>query len=411
MTAPTEVRFKLFFLATAAAVVVLLGSPVSPLWADDVDFDFSDQPDQPDNPVNTPYNNNSANTGYGGYQGYGSSFSSADDFPSLRAPGQGTSTSTPPPSGNADEDIFTPPHNPKSPLAGAGTGSRTGSASAYHDDQDQLPHIGGKTAAIHGQSVSEASPSSNDSYPYKGRILSVGLGGEGGYVHSFQANPQNSPQWDMAGKEGLGGGGGFILNTRFFRFIGLETGLVFDHTTRHKSHTFSAQSDSGQVTFNRYPTVITNNMRIPIMVKLISPIPVWGREIGNIWLSCGPEWVIPLSVYGQMDHQITASDGIRYNENELEMMAATNQAAYMNRIREREAMHLTAGFGFGINLGASELGLGIKASWNYNHDNQYMDAFCINQDTSTCVGEEFEYSDHTLDVRAVARLLYNIPIL
>ncbi len=236
-----------------------------------------------------------------------------------------------------------------------------------------------------------------------GSKITLKAGAEGAYVHTIQNDPVGAPSNDRAGKHGPGGGGGLLLEARFLRFIGLETALLYETNTRTKE----IEINESYGTISYFPKVTADNLRIPILLKGVLSMPVHGPEEANVWIGAGPEFVIPMSVESEITYEVNSPYNVTIDGPSQARIQAQSDN-YNARTKEKSAVHLAVGTGCGLQLGPVELGFAARASWNFGHENDYVQHLCLG---NQCMADKYEYSEHTLDLRAMLRLLYIFPIL
>ena len=175
-------------------------------------------------------------------------------------------------------------------------------------------------------------------------------------------------------RAGAGGGAGLYLQARFIRFIGFETGMLYEWNSIWEN----LNLDGVHVKF----TAVNNVLRFPFLVKGI--LPLAGARLA---LAIGPEVVVPVSTSASTDISLPS---------------------FRFEARSKVSTMLTMGFDIDIELPAHLLvPIGIRASYNLTQPSDYVDRVTVTHAGQLLTGENVLYQN-SWDFRFQIGLAYEL---
>lgn len=231
-----------------------------------------------------------------------------------------------------------------------------------------------------------------------GERVALSLGLAGGFVATLRAAPADAPSTE-AGMWGPGGGMGLLIEGRFWRYLGLELGLVYDVLQLSKETTVAEEytGEPQRVSTSYRPRLRSTVLRVPLLVKVVVPAGPLRFSLG-----AGPELALGLQTTADIE---VATPGYRLTGAAADELAA--RTATLRQQLKGEAVNqvfFTSALGLAIRAGRLSIPLELRAGYDPTERDNFVNYWTLGAGGT-------QQGDHTLDLRVFIGLCYDIDVL
>ncbi|MDY0058671.1 MAG: hypothetical protein RBU45_02590 [Myxococcota bacterium] len=211
---------------------------------------------------------------------------------------------------------------------------------------------------VAAEPLSEEAPDAPAAEAGSGDLVSLSFGGLGRFVTALKSAPDEAPSGE-AGMWGPGGAGGLLLQGRFWRYLGLETGALLHYSRIGKTTTVpeSYPGEPAPVATDYTPTIEALDLRIPIHLQAVIPV-------GSVRLlfAFGPE--LSIGLVGRALLNVTTPG------RELTGAARQQWIANIETLQSRydgaAANQFFLGGGIGLDFDLGDLSIPVRLGAAYN---------------------------------------------